>query len=157
MVFQPTAIFLLGILKELKKTGWKVRESDDSYQFDLKFKGSCYELQDAIMVLFEHLHTSRIYIMKSLCDAFEELIGNCDPDKMEYDVYIGMGNQDIDATFSFQFVDGLEMLKRQLENAEINVANKQIILNNAKDDLKEAEDELVKIKDIINKLEEGKK
>lgn len=141
-------------LDEIREGGWEIRESDGGYIFKLNYAGDADDLGYIICEdLFENVRTSKTYIMKKLCDAFDKLINNCNYEKMEENVYIGMGNQTIDADFEFDSANELENLKLRLERVKENMNYHKELLKQHELRVSEFEKEKSDIEKQISEIE----
>lgn len=123
--------FTVTDIEGLKENGWHVVSDEDSYDYTISlydFIGTGYELKGRINEVFVRMHSSRIYIMREICDIFDSIECNCVADKTLPNMYFDHGNQTYEANFNFIPAGKADAIKREIAHAEsrVNYFNQQI-------------------------------
>ena len=136
-------------LENIKKEGWKVSHDEDSYDytFCIDFEGDRYELASKVSSIFEEIHTRKTYIMKNICNVFEEIEANCKSDDMKPAIYIDHGNQTYEASFEFGKVSHLNAYKRLLKSKEEVILHYEECIKELKKEVEMAKAEIAKMEE----------
>lgn len=132
--------------------GWEVYTPDDDYQtvFILKdFVGTRIGLISNIMGIFRCVRTSKIYVMRFICDMFEEMSNKLRSNDLTpvSEMYFDGGNYEATATIDFGPASQLDTL-----NAEIKY--KEQWIERQKNAIAEMETVIAGMKNTAKALEE---
>lgn len=134
-------------LSRIEKDGWRVSHDEDSYNytFYIDFEGDKYELASKVSAIFEEIHTHRIYIMKDICEVFEEIEDNCKSDDMQPSLYFDHGNQTYEASFNFGAASHLNAYKQLLKYKEEDVLHYEEYIKRLKKEVEIVKAEIAKM------------